>query len=106
MVEGGDLVVVGVGDDDRLRRVGAGIVSDQRGVHPPAGQPRQIVAAVVAQRGQHLLNLPGDADALARVGAGKGQRQLFGLPESGIRCLLGSGGSRHSQRLEDQRRRG
>ena len=52
-VKGGDLVVVLVGDDHALRRVSVRRAQHQRGVQAPALQPRQVVTAVVAQRGHH-----------------------------------------------------
>ena len=52
-VEGGDLVVVLVGDDDGLRGVGLGVLAHQRGVQAPALEPLQVFAAIAAQRGHH-----------------------------------------------------
>ncbi len=52
-VKGSDLVVVLVGDDDRLRGVGVFIDAHERGVDAPLAHAVEVDPAVVAQRGQH-----------------------------------------------------
>lgn len=52
-VEGGDLVVVGVGDDHRLRGVGVGHLQHLPGVDAQAVEPVEVSLAVVAHRGHH-----------------------------------------------------
>ena len=52
-MEGGDLVVVGVGDDDRLRRIAVFHGRDVPRVDAPARQTLQVLGAVVADGGQH-----------------------------------------------------
>jgi hypothetical protein len=52
-VERGDLVVVGVGDDDRLRGVAVLDRQDEFRIRAPAAKPRDVVRAVGADRGHH-----------------------------------------------------
>jgi hypothetical protein len=57
-VKRGDLVVVLVGDDDRLRRVELTLHTHERGVNAPAAQPRHVVTPVAAQRGHDHRRTP------------------------------------------------